>query len=540
MISPLPSQPIAIMSEPFFRTTCPSCGAPVQVYSPTAITVVCSYCSSMLVLQDNSLNDTGRDSALLQDFSPIQIGTTGTHQGQGFAVVGRLQAKYDAGVWNEWYVQFDNGENGWLAEAGDIHVITRQIATPNNAPAFNEIRAGISTLDYGKTFVASDVREITLSNAAAQGELPFRLPEHYQNRVADWRCENAFLTLDYSETPPQAFLGCTAQLNQLFLQNTRSDDQIRQSAGSLKGTRQSENCPHCGSSIHWLRGITPTVICPSCGSDLDTSEEKAKLIAANEMRQAQQENLPLPIGKTGKIHGNSYTVIGAVRYEELRPDDAHAALYGSPLSLVPVDWWREYLLYNPSRGFLWLVETSQNKWSLSETQTEFPPLGQSAIGSADDAQDRVLQGFMPKNAYKLYDYGGRVSYAAGAFYWHIRAGDITYYQDYQQGSNKLSAERTRNELAWSKSTPITRQQLATWFTFDGSNAPQYSAQMQPDPVSRQMVWLMIGVFILINIPAWLKMDSDNIEFSLVLSAVIVYILYQAGRDRSEDDDDDDD
>ena len=108
------------MSEPFFHTGCPSCGAPVQVYSPTAITVVCSYCDSMLVLQDGTLKDTGRDSALLQDFSPIQIGTTGTYNGQGFAVVGRLQAKYDAGVWNEWYVRFDNGENGWLSEAGDI------------------------------------------------------------------------------------------------------------------------------------------------------------------------------------------------------------------------------------------------------------------------------------------------------------------------------------------------------------------------------------------------------------------------------------
>ena len=511
------------MSEPFFRTSCPSCGAPVQVHSPTAITVVCSYCNSMLVLQDNSLRDTGRDSALLQDFSPIQIATTGTHQGQGFTVVGRLQAKYDVGAWNEWYIQFDNGENGWLSEAGDIHVITRQIATPSNAPPFEDIRAGISELDYGKTFVASDVREITLSNAAAQGELPFRLPAQYHNRVADWRCENAFLTLDYSETPPQAFLGSTAQLNQLFLQNTRSEEQIRQSAGSIKGTRQSENCPHCGSSVHWLRGITPTVICPSCGSDLDTSEEKAKLIAANEMRQAQQDALPLPIGTTGKIHGAAYTVIGAVRYEELNPDDAHAALYGSPLSLTPVDWWREYLLYSPSQGFLWLVETSQNKWTLSETLTQFPTLTDNRI---------------PKNAYKLYDYGGRVSYAAGAFYWHIRAGDITYYQDYQQGEAKLSAQRTLQELAWSKNTPVSRKQLATWFQFDGSNAPRYTAQMQPDPVSRQMVWLMVGIFILLNIPAWLKMNDDDFGFSLVLSGVIVYILIHAGRDRSEDDDDD--
>ena len=57
-----------------FHANCPSCGASVEVRSATAVTVVCSYCSSMLVLKDGSLHDTGRDSALLHDFSPIQIG----------------------------------------------------------------------------------------------------------------------------------------------------------------------------------------------------------------------------------------------------------------------------------------------------------------------------------------------------------------------------------------------------------------------------------------------------------------------------------
>jgi len=35
----------------------------------------------------------------------------------------------------------------------------------------------------------------------------------------------------------------------------------------------------------------------------------------------------------------------------------------------------------------------------------------------------------------------------------------------------------------------------------------------------------------------LKMNDDDFGFSLVLSSVVVYILYQAGRDRSDDDDD---
>lgn len=107
-------------------------------------------------------------------------------------------------------------------------------------------------MQIGKIFVASDVRDIVLENAAAQGELPFRLPEKLENRVADFRAENLFLTLDYATEPPQLFMGKTVQLADLVLQNLKDERQIQQQAGSLKGLRQAENCPNCGGSIHWV------------------------------------------------------------------------------------------------------------------------------------------------------------------------------------------------------------------------------------------------------------------------------------------------
>ena len=76
------------MSEPFFKTDCPSCGAPVHAHSATAVTLVCGYCNSMLVRQDHTLIDTGRDSALLEDFSPLQIGVRGRFATQSFTLVG--------------------------------------------------------------------------------------------------------------------------------------------------------------------------------------------------------------------------------------------------------------------------------------------------------------------------------------------------------------------------------------------------------------------------------------------------------------------
>lgn len=498
------------MSEAFFHTDCPSCGAPVDVMSATAQTVVCTYCQSMLVIHDQTLRDSGRDSALIQDFSPIQVGTQGRFANQQFAVLGRIQAQYDEGVWNEWYVRFDDGGEGWLSEAGDLHVLVKQVHDLANVPEFENIVAGESVLDYGRRFVAADVREIILRNAAAQGELPFRLPESMVNRVADWRSENLFLTLDYAEQTPLAYIGKTVTLTELALQNTRDEQQIRAQTGKIKGQRHSENCPNCGASLHWPLGAATHLVCASCGSELAVKDDKAQLLAANTMRQAQQAALPLPLGKQGKINNTLYTVIGVIRQEEISMEAAFNALSGRIATAVPQGWWREYLLYSPQKGFLWLVETPEDGWSLSETLATWP---------------RLTPTLAPQGAPQLYAYGGRVSFAAGAFYWHVRANDVTFYQDYQQGQTKLSAARTTAEWSWSKNTPVPYARIQEWFKLT-TNAPQYQTTMRPDRPTRGLSLLLMAVYVILNLPAWIMMDSDNYITSLIVSGCVLAFLYQ--------------
>ena len=131
------------MSEPFFHTDCPSCGAPVHAHSPTSVTLVCGYCNSMLVRQDDSIIDKGRDSALLEDFSPLQIGTRGRYGTAAFNIIGRLQMHYDAGVWNEWHILFDEGGTGWLSESGDIlhpRLQRQTLHGRRRAPRYDETR----------------------------------------------------------------------------------------------------------------------------------------------------------------------------------------------------------------------------------------------------------------------------------------------------------------------------------------------------------------------------------------------------------------
>lgn len=477
---------------PLFKTDCPSCGAPVAVHSATAVTVVCPYCRSLLVRHDQSLRDSGRDSALFTDFSPLQIGTTGSIGHLHFTLIGRLQVHYDAGVWNEWYLLFDDGGTGWLSESGDLYVLLRPAPSPDNAPPFENIRAGDSILEYqDKRFVAADVRDITLPRTAAEGELPYEWTNVRTNRVSDWRSEAYFLTLDYETFPPQAFLGYGVALEALALQNTRDDAQIIATAGALKGTRRAESCPNCGSPVEWIAGITPAIICPSCASTLAAEGDKAVLLEAGRLRAQQHKALTLSIGSVATIHGKPYTLIGALYKHELGESSG----------------WTEYLLYNPQQGFLWLVETDDGQWSLSQTLNHWP---------------RLNRALAPQGAQKLYDYRSEVRFAAGAFYWQVRHGDRSIHRDYQDGQYKLGAEIGAQEMSWSKSRDVKPAEIEQWFGISPRTLPKGKEDNRP------LSYFMMAFFLMLNIPAWLAIPPDELFNSLVLSGIALYMLYKFG------------
>ncbi|WP_229425508.1 DUF4178 domain-containing protein [Massilia sp. Se16.2.3] len=180
------------------NVACPSCGAPVQFRSHASVMAVCEYCRASVVKDADAVRDLGKMSEVLEDYSPIQVGTAGSHAGRAFTVVGRIQLRYRAGIWNEWYLLFDDGQAGWLGDASGQFMLT--IPQPNGWtrwPAFAELRPGQNYLVGDARVTASDVREADC--IGGQGELPFRVGAGWQARVADFRRERDFLTLDYSD-----------------------------------------------------------------------------------------------------------------------------------------------------------------------------------------------------------------------------------------------------------------------------------------------------------------------------------------------------
>ena len=94
---------------------CPSCGAPVVFKSAASVYAICEFCHSTLLRDGESLKNLGRMADLMDDPSLIRIGTERKYQGVHFGVIGRIQLSYDAGLWNEWYILFDDGRTACRA-----------------------------------------------------------------------------------------------------------------------------------------------------------------------------------------------------------------------------------------------------------------------------------------------------------------------------------------------------------------------------------------------------------------------------------------
>ncbi|WP_434776902.1 DUF4178 domain-containing protein [Neisseria sp. Ec49-e6-T10] len=524
------------MVNALFSLDCPCCGAKVPVYSATSVLVVCEYCHSSLIRSEDRAIDSGRKSALFEDFSPIQLYTSGTFKGQPFQIIGRLQIEYDQGSWNEWYVLFANGSRGWLGDSGGQFMFTF-LAEPlpdTQLLPFSEVKAGITTVTYRNLkFRASDVREARSIKANAQGELPFLLTEDEKVLAADFRYQSDFLTLDYSENEekPLVYIGQAVDLSNLHCQNLRSNDTILESAGKLKGSRAALECPNCGSSLSWFPGVAQNVICPSCHSDLDLTEGQAKVAKVYNMRAAQADSASIKLGERAKIGGRTWVVIGLMCVHELEEHVARSAVDGifnsnQNIRVLP-DRWYEYLLYHPQVGFQWLIESTEG-WEISHQLDHWPAL---------NIQGQPIQ--FKKTLKPTVCYGAKVMYAAGAFSWHVQPDDVTFITDYVYGNEKLTCERTAHEMTWSRSQKVSGQELAQWF-----GRPELKSLNQFSGINfdfggftKTHAIILSVIFILINLPVMSKLSEvfDHFEILLFVNMVVWVMLWTPFRENEDDD-----
>ena len=226
------------------------------------------------------------------------------------------------------------------------------------------------------------------------------------------------------------------------------------------------NCPSCGASQQ-LRasGFTTTYVCTSCGVTIDTSGEKYAVL-----RAASQNNLCstyqlLPLGLRGTFSDGEFEIIGfMVR-------SSQCGMY----------YWSEYLLFNPYKGFRWLMEMDDH-WNFVRMVKERP-------GSAGDSTIRY-SGMKFKRF--LRD-APRVRAVVGEFYWQVKVEDTVNSVDYIAPPFGLSCEVDDDEIVWSTLEYLTSREVREAFNLD-SPLPGSSgiSPTQPNPCRYTGSYVAIG------------------------------------------------
>ncbi|MBU0770603.1 MAG: DUF4178 domain-containing protein [Gammaproteobacteria bacterium] len=483
-----------------YQVACPACGAPVEFRSAASRMAVCGYCHSSLLRDADSVRDVGRMAALVEDHSPLQVMSSGLFDGTPFTVVGRIQLRYDHGVWNEWYLLFDDGSDGWLGDFAGQFVLTRPAGEASAPPLFERVEAGARWSHGGRSWFAADIREAQC--VAGEGELPFAVDARWTARVIDYRSENEFLTLDYSGAAPVVYRGRAVTLAQLQAQHLRDADDVSARAGRLEGRVEQLDCPACGAAITLVPGMTQHLTCPSCTSQVTASASQAEVLERHEADRLRV-GASIQAGEVMRIDDRVWRVLGWLRCAV--PDDASEP-----------DWY-EYLLFCPQHGFSWLIETTTG-WQRARTLDRWPSTFSDSAALLDGQRYT-----------RRYLYRSEIRQVCGAFTWRARAGDSTDVGEYVHGASVLNVERSAHEMSWSLAEPVSADTVAGWL---GRKLVSIASQDAPAAIGdlftgagagqlRPVARIFTLILVVLNLRYVLPFNLD----ALFTTAVFVVLLW---------------
>ncbi len=431
------------------QANCPSCAAPIEFKNGSTVVLVCPFCRAAISRTDKKLEDLGKVADLAESESPLKIGLKGIWKNNRFELTGRAQNRHElGGVWDEWYATFANGWVGWLAEAQGKFYLTFYQPLKESLPTFEQLQLGQAVPQIKNKTPLLVTEKGTATAVAAEGEIPYKLTPNEKSDYADLSGkDDAFGTIDYSMSPPWAFVGEQVSLADIGLADAKpAERKARKVAVGKMG------CPNCGGSLELnAPDKTERVTCPFCNSLLDVNQGNLKFLRV----LAKVENpFVLPIGAEGTFAGDvKFKVIGAV----VRSVTIEAVQY----------FWHEYLLYNPPIGFRWLVH-SDNHWNFVE------PINAAEVEVA--GTKAVYNG----RSYKIFqDAPARIEYVQGEFYWRVETGETVRAIDYVNAPLMLSQEISHNEINWSAGTYLTKAEVEKAFDVTELPKPFSVAPNQP-------------------------------------------------------------
>lgn len=378
---------------------------------------------------DSNPVDLGKVAPLGRELSPLQLGCRGQVGGRSFELIGVLRKGRQGVRWNEFFLAWSDGQYGWLSDGNGEYLLFAHdpsgqgLPDPAGLPAGSKITLGDTTWRVTESASANIL--------AAEGELPFAVQPNEPTRYCDMRADGRVATLDrdgHGQT--LLWVGQPVELPSLQMEGLRpfsgwADEALVHFAGHEVDATKALQCPNCRAPIQ-LRapGASARVACGYCGSELGTGESGGGIaLSILQARNSVPFEPTIPLGTFGELGGVRWQILGAM-VRSVRADGQ--------------DWpWTEYVLWNPYRGWAWLVEDGDGHWSYVRRLHDWP------VSAARWAKwrDASLQAFTSGVA--------RVDAVLGEFYWEVKSGDAAATRDYVSAPHMLSYERIEGEVGWS-------------------------------------------------------------------------------------------
>lgn len=397
---------------------CPSCGAPVEFPLGTGKVKVCEHCHTVVLRGEARLEDHGRVADLADTQSPLKIGLHGRYTQSPFTVAGRIQKDHGTGVWDEWYLVFDDGRNAWLSESeGTWHLM---FPIPGSAPRrWEEMDPAEVIQIKDRQFVVEERgRALCVS---AEGELPgYEERAYYVDATGG---QGVFVSIDYGNQTDAAhaelYAGNRVALSDLGF------DKHELAPTPRKAALSQARCTQCNGNLDFKApDRAKRVACPYCGALLDVSHGNLKFL---QLLEKPGEQPLIPLGTKGTVDKVEWVCCAFL----VRSCTVEGTRYG----------WHEYLFYNPVRGFNWLMN-SNGHW------TWLTPVAAGDVWLS--AKAAVYAG----DTYRAYQSVNTVTESVvGECYWAVEQGERAWAKEFVLPPKSINVDMTQDrERAHSEAT----------------------------------------------------------------------------------------
>ncbi len=262
---------------------------------------------------------------------------------------------------------------------------------------------------------------------------------------------------------------------------------------------ESVKCASCGGPIalHSF-GAMQRVICPHCGSALEPTHSGALALLETASRKHQPSVLPLHA--RGTLEGIEWEIIGICWRRCVVDGIAYP--------------WQEFLLFNPYRGFRWLIHSnSDGHWTLGANLDGAPEILDTSHHTVR-FKDRRYRHFQRANAV--------VTYVEGEFTWEVHVGDTAEANDFVAPPHGLSTEQSSGpdgaELNFTLQQHI--EASTVWKAFAQPGKPPRTrgiGALQPNPWRRHRRQIWLSMLVLFGL--WWVL-SDHVAASLHTRTVL--------------------